>query len=244
MELVLSIIEERANLERISRNSLYASGPNAAMVGYSFEIVRRHLTGNTILEMGPAEGIMTELLVGTNKSITLVEGSGYFCKELRARFPQATVINALFEQYEPEVRFDNIILGHVLEHVENPVEILNKARQWLKPNDGRLFAAVPNARSLHRQAAVIMGILPEEDALNEMDVHHGHRRVFNPESFRSNFVKAGLRIDIFGGYWLKPVANKQIETSWTDEMLRAFMQLGERYPDIAAEIYVVASVSE
>jgi hypothetical protein len=32
-----------------------------------------------------------------------------------------------------------------------------------------------------------------------------------------------------------------METAWTAEMLEAFMQLGERYPDIASEIYVIAS---
>ena len=34
--------------------------------------------------------------------------------------------------------------------------------------------------------------------------------------------------------------NKQIEESWNEEMIRAFMKLGEKYPEIAAEIYVVA----
>jgi hypothetical protein len=39
---------------------------------------------------------------------------------------------------------------------------------------------------------------------------------------------------------MKPVSNGQIQESWSDAMLEAFMQMGERYPDIAAEIYVVA----
>jgi len=118
-----------------------------------------------------------------------------------------------------------------------------RAKQWLRPRTGRLFAAVPNARSLHRQAAVIMGMLLQEDALNEMDIHHGHRRVFNPETYRNAFYQAGWQVEIFGGYWMKPVSNKQIEVSWTPQMLEAFMQLGERYPDIAGEIYVVARYS-
>ena len=42
---------------------------------------------------------------------------------------------------------------------------------------------------------------------------------------------------------MKPVSNAQIEASWTPEMVEAFMVLGERYPDIAGEIYVVASRS-
>jgi hypothetical protein len=87
-----------------------------------------------------------------------------------------------------------------------------------------------------------MKLLSAEDALNEMDIHHGHRRVFDPESFRQCFLAAGLSIEIFGGYWLKPVSNRQIEQTWTPQMLDAFMQLGERYPDIAGEIYVVAGL--
>ena len=232
---------EKNRLESISQVSLYAAGVNSASIKHSFKIAQRYMVGDTILELGPAEGVMTELLAGTGKRLTLVEGSGLFSEDLRRRFPQASVVNALFEEFESNEDFDNIILGHVLEHVEDAVDILSRAKQWLKPKTGRLFAAVPNARSLHRQAAVIMGILKEEDTLNEMDYHHGHRRVFNPESFRNTFSRAGLRTEIFGGYWLKPVSNAQIEASWTPEMIDGFMTLGERYPDIAGEIYVVAS---
>ncbi len=231
---------EKTRLESISNVSLYCAGPNSASIKYSFKIAERHLVGDSILEMGPAEGVMTELLAATGKKLTLIEGSGLFCDALRRRFPEANTVHSLFEEFQTIELFDNIILGHVLEHVEDPVDILSRAKRWLKPGMGRIFGAVPNARSLHRQAAVIMGLLPEEDALNELDIHHGHRRVFNPESFRNTFSQAGLNIEIFGGYWMKPVSNAQIETSWTPEMLEAFMVLGERYSDIAGEIYVVA----
>lgn len=232
--------DEKNHLESISSVSLYAAGANSAMIKHSFIIAARYLVGDNLLEMGPAEGVMTELLATTGKRVTVVEGSAKFSADLRLRFPKAKVVNALFEEFQPEELFDNIILGHVLEHVQNPVEILTRVKQWLKPNSGRVFAAVPNARSLHRQAAVIMGMLPQEDALNEMDLHHGHRRVFNPETFRNAFNQAGLQIEVFGGYWMKPVSNKQIEENWSAEMLDAFMKLGERYPDIAGEIYIVA----
>jgi 2-polyprenyl-3-methyl-5-hydroxy-6-metoxy-1,4-benzoquinol methylase len=232
---------EKKRLENISNESLYCAGVNSYTIKYSFKIALRHLVGDSVLEMGPAEGVMTELLAATGKKLTLVEGSGLFCDSLRRRFPQANTIHALFEEFQCSETFDNIILGHVLEHVEDPVHILSLAKQWLKPGMGRLFGAVPNARSVHRQAAVIMGLLRQEDTLNEMDFHHGHRRVFNPETFRNVFSQAGLRIEIFGGYWMKPVSNAQIEASWTPQMIEAFMVLGERYPDIAGEIYVVAS---
>jgi 2-polyprenyl-3-methyl-5-hydroxy-6-metoxy-1,4-benzoquinol methylase len=231
---------ELNRLESIAGESLYAAGVNADTVRYSFQIFERHLRGDSILEMGPAEGVMTELLAKTGKSLTLVEGSKAFCDALSRRFPNAHVAHSLFEDFAPARTFDNIVLGHVLEHVEDPAAIVARSAGWLSAQ-GRILAAVPNSRSLHRQAAVLMGLLVSEDALNETDLHHGHRRVFNPESFRQCFLSAGLTIEIFGGYWLKPLSNRQIEQTWTPEMLAAFMRLGERYPDIAGEIYVVAS---
>jgi len=49
-----------------------------------------------------------------------------------------------------------------------------------------------------------------------------------------------MTVEAFGGYWMEPVSLRQIEESWTPAMLEAFMTLGEWYPDIAGEIYVVA----
>lgn len=232
--------EELERLERIAGDSLYSAGVNTDTVRYSFQVFERYLRGESILEMGPAEGVMTELLAQTGKSLTIVEGSKAFCDSLARRFPAARVVHSLFEDFSPEQHFDSIVLGHVLEHVEDPIDIVRRAATWLTPT-GRILAAVPNSRSLHRQAAVLMGMLPSENALNEMDVHHGHRRVFDPESFRHCFLAAGLVVEVFGGYWLKPLSNRQIEETWTPQMLEAFMQLGERYPDVAGEIYVVAS---
>jgi len=235
----MDFTSEKESLERISKHSLYNVGVAANSFEYGSEVLSRFIRGNSLLELGPAEGVMTERLVRLVKRTTLVEGSETFCDHLRERFPQVEVVHALFEEFRPAGRFDNIVLGHVLEHVENPAAIVRLAGSWLEP-EGRILAAVPNCRSIHRQAAVIMGILKSEDELNDLDRHHGHRRVFNPESFRACFTQAGLRIEFFGGYWLKPLSNQQIEEHWTPSMLAAFMRLGERYPDIAGEIYVVA----
>lgn len=231
--------KEKSRIESIAANSLYAYGVNTAMIEATFRVFERYITNGETLELGPGEGVMTNLLASTCSSLTVVDGAQIFLDTIKAKHPHVKVVNALFEEFEPEMRFSNIILGHVLEHVDNPVEILRRASNWLNPG-GRILAAVPNSRSLHRQAAVLMGLLPFEESLNEADHHHGHRRVYNPESFRGDFLKAGLSIEVSGGYWLKPVSNGQIERDWTPAMLDAFMVLGERYPDIAGEIYVIA----
>ena len=231
--------EEQQRLATIASDSWYGKGINATTVAYSVRIFSRHWRPGSCLELGPAEGLATALLVGHFDDLTCVDGAETFCRALSERHPGVHVECNLLEQYEPTRTFDNIVLGHVLEHVEDPVTILARAKTWLSAN-GRIFASVPNARSLHRQMAVVMNLLPTEDSLNAVDLHHGHRRVYNPESFRRDFRAAGLHVELFGGYWIKPVANAHLETHWTPDMIEAAMVVGERYPDIAAEIYVVA----
>jgi 2-polyprenyl-3-methyl-5-hydroxy-6-metoxy-1,4-benzoquinol methylase len=231
-------LAEQSTLDRIAADSWYAQRVPTAMIRYCGRIFSRHFKGRRCLELGPAEGILTEFLTRSFDHVTAVEGSGKFAEALKARLPELNVVHAMFEDYRPAEPFDTIVLGHVLEHVEAPRQLLVQVASWLAPG-GVICSAVPNARSIHRQAAVLLRMLPAEDAMNEADIHHGHRRIYNPESFRSEFIAAGLDLEAFGGYWLKPLSNSQLE-SWTPEMLDAFMALGERYPDIAAEIYVVA----
>lgn len=228
-------------LNDIANNSLYCAGASGMTIKYSFEIFKRYIKGKNILELGSAEGVMTEFFYKMPLDLTIVEGAEVFCKRLKERFPKAKVINSLFEDFHSEEKFDNIILGHVLEHVDNPVEILKKLKPILSPN-GTILAAVPNSNSIHRQAAVKMGILEKTNSMSELDYHHGHKRVYSINEFKNDFIQAGFNIKKIGGYWLKPVSNKQIEESWTEEMLIAFMALGELYPEIAAEIYVVAKL--
>jgi len=230
---------ERQRLEAIAEDSWYGKGVNALTIRYSFRIFSRHWRKGTCLELGPAEGLMTDELARHFSALTVVEGAAPFCENLRKRHPSVKVVHSLFEDYRPEGTFDNIVLGHVLEHVADPVALLRKVAGWLAPNS-RVFAAVPNARSIHRQMAVLMGILESEHSLNATDLHHGHRRVYDPESLRGDFLKAGLRAEVFGGYWLKPLSNAQLDATWDEPMLLAAMEVGERYPDVAAEIYVVA----
>lgn len=232
--------EEAERIDNIAKDSWYARGVNAASVRHSVEIFARFWQGHSVLELGPAEGIATAYLVERFPEVTCVDGSPTFASALQEKYPNATVVTSLFENYQPAKLFENIVLGHVLEHVENPVELLSRVREWITPT-GRIFAAVPNCHSIHRQMAVEMGILPSEDALNSTDIHHGHRRVYSRQQLLEHFRLAGLKILVSGGYWLKPISNGQIDAQWTQEMISAAMKVGELYPDISAEIYVVAS---
>jgi 2-polyprenyl-3-methyl-5-hydroxy-6-metoxy-1,4-benzoquinol methylase len=229
----------RTKLNEVASNSLYTRFAASATIEYSFQVFSRFLKKGTILELGPAEGLMTKKLLEFDKNLYVIEGSNIFADKLKKEYPAINVINNLFEEVKLNLQFDNIVLGHVLEHVENPVELLKIVKQWLK-NDGIVLCAVPNARSLHRQAAVHMGLMKTIFTLSDKDRHHGHMRLYTPETLLTDFLESNFEIIHSGGYWLKPISDIQIESTWTREMLYAFMKLGEFYPDIAAEIYVIA----
>jgi 2-polyprenyl-3-methyl-5-hydroxy-6-metoxy-1,4-benzoquinol methylase len=230
--------DEKKRVENIGTISTYSEGVNGVITKLAFLEVKEHMKGK-ILELGPAEGVMTQEIVRDGHEPDLVEGSESLAVELTKKFPKLEIHNCLFEDFVPEMSYDTIIMGHVLEHVLDPVNILSKYKKYLN-HDGLIWASVPNANSIHRQAAVHMGLLPKTTTLNEADIRHGHRRVFTPEAFRKTFELAGMEILNFGGYWLKPLSNAQIDESWTPEMVEAFCRIGRDYPDIAGEMYIVA----
>lgn len=243
--------KEQQRLENIAQdydNPLQAREISNLEISYGFEIFKRFYRGGDVLEMGPAEGVMTKHLIDYVENLEVLEGSSHFAKNLKKKFPHLVVHNTLFEEFKPSKKYDCIIMGHVLEHVEYPEQILELAKGWLKPctnnsvGGGAIISMVPNSHSIHRQAAVIMGLLKSEDSMNEADIFQGHRRIYDLQSLQKEFERAGLKIIDSGGYWLKPLSNAQIQAHWDSQMILAFMELGEAYPQIAGDIYVVASL--
>lgn len=234
-------INEKKHVMEISKNTVYIEGVMQNTTVYCGKIFRRFMQKGSVLELGPAEGVMTDVLYPYFDDYTVVDGADSFVNAIKRRYPGIKGHVALFEEYSPLQTYDNIILGHVLEHVKNPVKILKLASSWLS-GGGRIICAVPNAKSIHRQAGVLMGLLETENQLNATDIRVGHRRVYDMDTLKKDFADASLKIIQSGGYWLKPESNAQIETYWSVDMVNAFLRLGERYPDIAAEIYLVASI--
>lgn len=210
------------------------------LIRYRYQTLKPHLRGPRGLELGPAEGEMTQYLVNDFESLTIVDGS----RELLAQIPERDNLSkvwSLFEDYQPERRVDTIIMEHILEHVDEPVALLSRAKYWLEPG-GKLLLGVPNGHSIHRLAAVKMGLLSHPCELNQRDHSLGHRRVYTPESFRLDIENAGAQVEKMGGVFFKPLSNGQIEKHWTEEMIQGFFELGLDFPEFAAEIYAVCSV--
>ena len=206
---------------------------------YRYGVMRPYLTGTTCLELGPADGEMTRLLLDDFGHVTSVDGARELL-DMIPEHPRLTKVHSLFETFTPSGRFDTIVMDHVLEHVEAPGDLLRTAAGWLRPG-GRMVVGVPNALSVHRLAAVKMGLLSSPYELNGRDLKVGHRRLYDPATFKGEIERAGLRVLHAGGVLLKPLAYDQMEASWTRQMIDAFLELGSEFPSMAAELYAVCA---
>lgn len=207
------------------------------LIYFKYETLKPYIKGIKGLELGPAEGQMTNFLIKAFTDLTIVEGSKQLL-DIIPDSPNLTKVHTLFEDFKPNCLFDTIFMAGILEHIESPVALLQKAQQWLAPR-GRILATVPNGHSIHRLAATKMGLLKDPCELNSRDHALGHRRVYTPQTFRKDIEEAELRIVEMGGVFFKPLSNQQIQENWTQEMVQGFYELGKDFPENGAEIYVV-----
>jgi len=198
------------------------------------------------LELGCYKGDVTELIASYYDDLTVVEAADDLIEITRNRIKKPiNFINSTFESYEPTEKFDAIFLVHTLEHLENPVFILNKINQWLS-DKGILFLVVPNANAPSRQIAVKMGLISHNDAVTEAEFTHGHRCTYSFDTLERDATNAGLKIANRGGIFFKPLANYQFDRLLTTdiispEYLDGCYKLGMQYPDLCASIYLLCT---
>ena len=218
-------------------------GFNGQLVVWRYQALAAHFAGASCLELGSSDGQGTRLLLPCFDAVTAVDGSVDATDRLRTELagdPRLTVVCSYFEDLDLGRTFDTVLLAHILEHVEDPVAVLEVAARHLAPG-GVLIADVPNALSVHRRLGVRLGLLDRVTDLNEADLSIGHRRVYTPSAFRADIERAGFRIQHFGGMFLKVLSNGQTEELFTREQQEALFDLGADLPELAAEIYAVAT---
>ncbi|OOG48157.1 hypothetical protein B0E52_03130 [Rhodanobacter sp. C06] len=151
-----------------------------------------------------------------------------------------TIHHTYFEQAHFDQPFDAIEMGFVLEHVDDPGLILRRFRAFLKPT-GVLFAAVPNARSLHRLLGHSAGLLTDLYALSQYDRELGHKRYFDNGSISRLVEDSGYAILDKVGLVLKPLTTSQLQQlSLAPDIENAFIDVGYDLPDICNGILLTA----
>jgi 2-polyprenyl-3-methyl-5-hydroxy-6-metoxy-1,4-benzoquinol methylase len=145
----------------------------------------------------------------------------------------------MFETFVPDEPYDAVLALHVLEHVDQPQDLLQHITTWVKPG-GLVLAVTPNARSLHRMLGLAMGLQERLDDLSERDKLVGHQRVYDLAGLSSELEQAGLEIVSDFGYFVKCLSNSQM-LGWSRAVLDGLNAISTQVPaDICANIGVVA----
>lgn len=202
----------------------------------------------SLLELGSYKGNFTRRLLPYFSDISCVEASDDAMREAQSSLPQLQYFNALFEDVKLPRRYDNIVMTHVLEHVDDPVRVLRRVNdEWLAEG-GRFFVACPNANAPSRQIAVKMGLIDHNAAVTSAEATHGHRCTYALDTLERDATKAGLKVHFRSGIFFKALANFQWDRLLkTDIITPAYLDgcfaLGQQYPDLCASIYLVCESS-
>ncbi|WP_435213937.1 class I SAM-dependent methyltransferase [Luminiphilus sp. nBUS_16] len=208
----------------------------------SFETFFR---SGSLLELGSHKGDFTKNFLPLFKGITCVEASREAADEARTRLgDRVEVLNDMFEHIQLDAVYPNIVMTHVLEHLDDPVEILRRVNdEWLS-DDGRLFLVCPNANAPSRQIAVKMGLISHNSAVTPAEAEHGHRCTYSLDTLERDATAAGLKVIHRSGIFFKALANFQwdrlLQTDIVSpEYLEGCYALGQQYPDLCSSIFLV-----
>lgn len=202
------------------------------------------------LELGSFKGEFTRRLVSRFEDITCVEASDDAITFARERLgTKVKFFNALFEEVNLPTTYDNILLTHVLEHLNDPVSVLRRINSdWLSKK-GRLFLVCPNANAPSRQIAVKMGLLSNNTVVTPAEKAHGHQITYTLDTLERDARAAGLKVVYRSGIFFKALANFQwdrlLETDIISrEYLEGCYQLGQVYPDLCSSIFLLCEKGE
>ncbi|MEG0045061.1 MAG: class I SAM-dependent methyltransferase [Comamonas sp.] len=145
----------------------------------------------------------------------------------------AEIRHTYFEDFETLEKFDVIVMGFVLERVDDPVPLIQRFSKFLSPT-GVMYISVPNAAAMNRRLVNIMGVLKDVTDLSEHDAFLGHQRYYTVESLRGDVETAGLCIAKLEGIYLKPFTTDQmLSLNLSSDVIQVLCVLGVEYPELS-----------
>jgi 2-polyprenyl-3-methyl-5-hydroxy-6-metoxy-1,4-benzoquinol methylase len=198
-----------------------------------------------VLELGSFNGDFTKRLTSYFTDITCVEASSEAINTAKQKLgSNINFVNSTFETVDLPHKYDNIVITHVLEHLDNPIQTLKRINnEWLS-DTGRLFLVCPNANAPSRQIAVKMGLIDHNSAVTIAEAEHGHRITYTLDTLERDAKASGLQVAHRSGIFFKALANFQWDRLLnTDiispEYLEGCYQLGQQYPDFCSSIFLM-----
>lgn len=216
-------------------DNLYDFDNELLLTWYPQRVLQHAGTARSLLELGLGHGYTTDIFSQRFARHLVLEGSPAVIRNFRNGHPECTaeIVETYFEKFQTDERFEVIVMGFILEHVDDPLLILRRFREFLAPG-GRMFLAVPNAEVMNRRLGHLAGMLGDMGALSENDLLLGHQRYYTADSLRAEVAQAGCGVDKLEGIYLKPFTTRQMLSLNLDrKVLDALCTLGVDYPELS-----------
>ncbi|WP_417447268.1 MULTISPECIES: class I SAM-dependent methyltransferase [Gammaproteobacteria] len=209
--------------------------------------ILRRLEGaspSSLLELGLGHGYTTALFNRHFQRHVVLEGSSVVIDLFRDNYPGLNIelVEGYFEHFDSSEQFDVLLMGFILEHVDDPSLILRRFRDNLRPG-GRLYVAVPNAKSLNRRLGLAMGKIGDIYELNANDHALGHQRQFCRDTLKALLQAEGYEVTWEEGIYLKPLPLGYMQPMPEfEENLLAMCEVGVDFPDLCVGLLMEVQV--
>ena len=229
-------------IEEVAKKYLVANDYDFVNTDYAFSIFKDYIKGKIVLEIGSADGVMTEKIVNISKKLDIVEPSDVYCDIVK----NIKGINLVFNDFIENISFENtyevVLMASLMHHIECPEDFLLNIKKVLN-NDSTILATVPNMTSLHRQMGVEMGLL--NSVYDETERNRKFHQIgrFDLISFKKLFEDCGYEILESYGYMLKPFPSDiMLKLNLSQEQLNGLFNLGKKYQEICSQLFVRAKI--
>lgn len=253
LEMILSLKEAQVEPARDYDAEIRDTADHRYAYNFDFDVMHPFmlrsfepfLRPGSVLELGSFQGDFTRRLLARFADVTCVEASEAALAEARRRLAERVqFVQGRFEDVRLPRRYDNIVLTHVLEHLDDPVRVLRRINEEWLADGGRLFLVCPNANAPSRQIAVRMGLISHNAAVTPAEAEHGHRCTYTLDTLERDAVAGGLEVRHRSGIFFKALANFQWDRLLqTDIVSREYLEgcykLGQVYPDLCASIFLL-----
>lgn len=215
-------------------DNLYDFDNEILLTWYPQRVLHHAGAASSLLELGLGHGYTTDIFSRHFKRHVVLEGSPAVIGNFHDKHPDcsAEIVETWFENFATDERFDLIVMGFILEHVDNPLLILSRFLDFLAPG-GRMFLAVPNAEVLNRRLGRLAGLLDDVTTLSDNDHLLGHKRFYTVDTISADIAQAGCSVDRLEGIYLKPFTTRQIVSLQLNrKVIDALCTVGIDYPEL------------
>ncbi len=203
------------------------------------EKIRR---SDRVLDLGCATGLMAREL------LSAVEGAEYcgldhsemYLERARSRgLPNCEFLHGNLDDLTLAAeKWTHVLLTNVLHEVDDPQALL-KSASGLLADGGMLHVTLQNPNSVHRLAALDLGLISSLDTVSELGRRYATRRMLYQGDLIELIELAGLRVIDVRGVFLKPLPNVELQKLGRSS-LDALEAVAYRFPENCAMNYVLA----